>query len=147
MMNYSQSLRTDLLSNFKHEIGSYKRLPILFMASTFTVNDVARICHQTNKAYCELLGDNSQKDWDEAEEWQRESAIKGVQFRIDNPDAPESAQHDAWMKDKVEAGWVYGEEKNSELKTHHCIVPFDQLPETQQRKDKLFCAVVDAMLK
>lgn len=48
---------------------------------------IAKICHQANKAWCEVTGDNSQKDWDEAEEWQRESAIKGVAFKIANPDA------------------------------------------------------------
>jgi hypothetical protein len=28
-----------------------------------------------------------QKDWDEAQQWQRDSAIKGVEFKLDNPDA------------------------------------------------------------
>lgn len=112
-----------------------------------TVKQIATICHQANKSYCEAGGDLTQKDWNEADQWQRDSAIKGVQFRIDNPNAADSAQHDAWSKDKVEAGWVHGEEKSTELKTHPCLVPFDQLPEFQQRKDKLFCAIVDAMIK
>lgn len=107
---------------------------------------IAIVCHQANKAWCENHGDNSQKDWDEAEEWQRSSAIKGVEFKITNPTAPDSAQHDAWMKDKVDAGWVYGEIKDAEAKTHPCIVPFDQLPEFQQKKDKLFQAIVSALL-
>lgn len=104
---------------------------------------IARICHQTNKAWCEANGDTTQKDWDEAEPWQRESAKIGVQYRIDNPDAKEDAQHNAWMADKIKHGWVYGEEKNAEKKTHPCIVP--ELPEFQQKKDKLFCAIVDAL--
>lgn len=90
-------------------------------------------------------GDNSQKPWMEAEQWQRDSAIKGVEFRLTNPDAAESAQHDAWMADKVADGWVWGPEKNPEAKTHPCIVPFEKLPLFQQKKDKLFCAIVDAL--
>lgn len=106
---------------------------------------IAIVCHEANKAWCHVNADESQKSWNEAEEWQRESAIEGVLFRLDNPDALENAQHNAWMESKIKDGWVFGEEKNSELKTHPCIVPFDQLPEFQQKKDKLFCAIVDSL--
>lgn len=106
---------------------------------------IAIVCHQANKAWCENHGDNTQKDWDEAEDWQRSSAVIGVDFRLNNPNAAESAQHDAWSKDKTDAGWVYGEEKDPLKKTHPCLVSFDQLPEFQQKKDKLFCAIVDAL--
>jgi hypothetical protein len=81
----------------------------------------------------------------EAEPWQRESATKGVQFRMDNPDAGHDAQHNAWMEEKVNDGWVHGEVKDAEAKTHPCIVPFDQLPEFQKKKEALFCAIVDAL--
>jgi hypothetical protein len=32
-----------------------------------------------------------------AQQWQRDSAIKGVEFKLDNPDAGHDAQHNAWM--------------------------------------------------
>lgn len=110
-----------------------------------TVEQIAKVCHEANKAYCESIGDNSQKSWDEAEQWQRESAVKGVQYRLDNPDAPQSAQHDSWMADKVNDGWVYGEVKDAAAKTHPCIVAYDQLPDEQKKKDALFQAVVDSL--
>lgn len=106
---------------------------------------IAIACHEANRAWCLYNDDNSQKHWEDAEEWQRDSAIKGVEFAINNPDAPDSAQHDAWMADKVSQGWVYGEKKDAEAKTHPCIVPFEQLPEFQQKKDKLFRAIVNAL--
>lgn len=106
---------------------------------------IAIVCHEANKAWCFVNADKSQKSWNDAEEWQRESAVEGVLFRFDNPDAAEDAQHNAWMKSKVDDGWKYGEEKNAELKTHPCIVPFNELPEFQQKKDKLFCAIVDGL--
>ncbi|MES2395798.1 MAG: RyR domain-containing protein [Bacteroidota bacterium] len=109
------------------------------------VIDIAIVCHQANKVWCEGNGDFSQKDWNEAEAWQTESAVKGVEFKLDNPDAKEDAQHNVWMKDKVDAGWVYGEVKDAEKKTHPCIVPFNELPEFQQKKDALFCAIVNAL--
>lgn len=106
---------------------------------------IAVSCHEANKAWCESNGDESQKHWIDAEQWQRDSAIKSVYFRLSNPDAIESAQHDAWCADKIKDGWMYGEVKNTEKKTHPCLVPFEELPEFQQKKDKLFCAIVDAL--
>lgn len=110
------------------------------------VTAIAKACHQANKAWCEVNGDNSQKDWEEAEQWQRDSAIMGVNFRLENPTAGQDAQHNAWSKDKLADGWVYGEEKDAEAKTHPCLVPFNELPEFQQKKDALFCAVVDSLI-
>lgn len=110
-----------------------------------TTEQIAKVCHQANKAYCEAIGDTSQKDWEAAEEWQRESAIKGVQFRLDNPTAPQSAQHDAWSQDKLNNGWQWGPVKNPEYKEHPCLVPYSELPEEDRRKDALFQAVVDAL--
>lgn len=106
---------------------------------------IAKVCHQANKAYCEANGDNSQKDWEQAEDWQRESAMKGVAFRINDPDAGNDAQHNAWMDDKVNDGWVFGEEKDPEKKTHPCIVPYNELPIFQRNKDALFAGIVDSL--
>ena len=109
------------------------------------VTTIAIVCHEANRAWCKANDDDSQKPWDEAEEWQRQSAVKGVEYRLENPDAPASAQHDAWMADKVADGWVYGEVKDPEAKTHPCLVPYNQLPEQQRKKDHLFQAIVDAL--
>lgn len=110
-----------------------------------TVLQIAMVCHQANKAWCEANDDNSQKDWHEAENWQRQSAIMGVEFRLNNPNAGHDAQHNAWLEAKTKEGWVYGEVKDEEAKTHPCIVPFEELPEFQKKKDALFCAIVDAL--
>lgn len=109
------------------------------------VTEIARVCHEANKAWCEAHGDNSQHHWELAEDWQRDSAIKGVEYALANPDAPDSAQHDAWMADKIADGWKFGETKDAKAKTHPCIVPFEQLPHHQQAKDKLFKAVVRSL--
>jgi hypothetical protein len=106
---------------------------------------IAYVCHQANKAWCQSEGDESQTDWAFAEQWQRDSAINGVKFRLENPDAGPDAQHNAWSADKIADGWVYGEVKDVEKKTHPCLVPFDQLPLFQQKKDRLFSAIVDAL--
>lgn len=106
---------------------------------------IAKVCHQANKMWCELNDDFSQKDWDDAKDWQRISAVNGVTYRVENENATDDAQHNSWMKEKVDDGWVYGEIKDEVTKTHPCIVPFNELPEFQRKKDTLFCAIVDAL--
>ena len=109
------------------------------------IYQIAETCHEANKVWCKANGDNSQEHWQDADYWQKISAVDGVKFRLENPNAKEDAQHNAWMEDKIKDGWVYGDVKDAEKKTHPCIVPFDQLPLFQQKKDKLFCAIVDAL--
>ena len=110
-----------------------------------TDEQIAIVCHEANRALCDTHGDHSQKPWDEAEAWQRDSAIRGVAFARANPDAGDSAQHDAWAADKLEDGWIYGEVKDADAKTHPCLVPFEELPPEQQAKDRIFRAIVRAL--
>ena len=108
----------------------------------FTVEDVAKVAHEANRAYCETQGDYTQPHWEDAPEWQKESAKNGVKFYLENPLAGAPDSHESWLKEKVEAGWVYGPTKDPEKKEHPCCVPYDQLPESQQAKDYLFRGVV-----
>lgn len=104
--------------------------------------EIARVCHEVNRAYCKSIGDDSQLPWDSAPEWQRRSAVKGVRFIIENDDAPPSASHDSWLKEKQQTGWVFGPVKDADLKQHPCCVPYDQLPTEQKAKDYIFGAIV-----
>ena len=106
--------------------------------------DVAKICHEANRAYCESIGDYSQVCWAEAPEWQKNSACAGVRFHLEDPEASPSGSHDNWMRGKALDGWKYGAVKNESTKEHPCMVPYSQLPEEQRRKDHLFVAIVRA---
>lgn len=110
------------------------------------IADIAAIAHEANRGLCAALGDHSQPVWGLAPDWQVSSAMDGVRFHRDNPDAGPSASHDNWMAHKVAGGWVYGDVKDPERKTHPCLVPFDQLPPEQQAKDVLFRGIVHALL-
>lgn len=110
-----------------------------------TVEQIAQVAHEINKAYCLALGDVSQTSWEVAPDWQKESAINGVNFHIANPEAGADSSHNSWMKEKVDAGWVYGPVKNADAKTHPCIVPFEHLPKEQRAKDYLFKQVVHSL--
>lgn len=113
--------------------------------TTNRIENIARVCHEANRAYCLSIGDASQVPWADAPEWQRASAVKGVEFNIENPDAPESAVHDSWLEEKRAAGWKHGPVKDAEKKEHPCFVPYAELPDEQRRKDALFKAIVGAL--
>lgn len=110
-----------------------------------TTEHIAKVCHQANKAYCESIGDMSQKDWDDADPWQRSSAITGVEFILSNPTATPESQHQAWYKHKEADGWMYGPVKDAGKKEHPCMLPYDMLPKEQRLKDSLFQAVVKSL--
>ena len=116
------------------------------MVEKIKIEDIAKCCHEANRSLCEAIGDLSQDRWDYAADWQRESAVAGVRYFLKNPDAPDSAQHDAWCADKYADGWVYGLVKDANAKTHPCLVPFDQLPLHQQAKDTLFKAICRSLV-
>ncbi len=110
-----------------------------------TPEQIARVAHEVNRAYCEALGDNSQPAWEEAPDWQRSSAINGVNFHIANPDVGPDHGHNAWFAEKQATGWKYGPVKDAEKKEHPCFVPYDELPTEQKAKDFLFRGVVHAL--
>jgi hypothetical protein len=107
---------------------------------------IAKTCHEANRALCAAFGDHSQVAWEDAPQWQRDSAIKGVQFCAANPDAPPSANHDSWLAEKAATGWKYGPVKDADAKTHPCFVPYDDLPPDQKAKDYVFQAIVGALI-
>ena len=103
------------------------------------------VAHEANRIYCLSLGDDSQPSWENAPKWQRESMIVGVRGVLSGNTPIES--HECWLRQKREDGWSYGPIKNVQLKQHPCMVPYDELPPEQQKKDHLFSAIVRAMAR
>jgi len=106
---------------------------------------IAKVCHEANRAYCQTIGDMSQPTWEDAPQWQKDSAINGVVFHIANPKAGPSGSHENWMAEKVAAGWTHGPVKDPAKKEHPCMVSYDQLPPDQKMKDYIFHGIVHAM--
>ena len=107
----------------------------------------AAVAHEANRVYCQSIGDNSQQPWDNAEDWQKESARAGVWAILNNPNITPRMQHEKWTAYKVEDRWVYGDVKDAVNKTHPCLVDYDQLPDNQKVKDALFGNVARGVLR
>jgi len=109
--------------------------------------EIAAIAHEANKIYCESIDDFSQPTWDDAEEWQRTSALNGVDNIAKGEITSPHGSHVNWLEEKEKDGWVWGAEKNIEAKEHPCFMPFDKLPAQQQFKDHLFFTIVFRLLQ
>lgn len=107
---------------------------------------IAKVCHEANKAYCESIDDYTQVTWEAAPEWQRTSAINGVEFHLKNPLATPLDSHNSWLDEKKRDGWTYGKVKDVEKKEHPCYLPYSQLPIEQRIKDYIFRALVHAFM-
>lgn len=100
----------------------------------------ARAAHETNRAFCIALGDNSQVNWENTSEELKKSCISGVEKALLGCTPEES--HKNWSKNRIENGWKFGPVKDVEKKEHPNLVDYYQLSEEQRYKDTLFQAVV-----
>jgi hypothetical protein len=108
-----------------------------------TIESIAKTCHEANRILCQSIGDDSQPAWEDAPDWQKNSARAGVRFHMGGDRSP-SESHESWYKQKKEEGWKYGKKKDPEKKTHPCMVEYDKLPPEQRVKDFIFKNIVDA---
>jgi hypothetical protein len=44
--------------------------------------------------------------------------------------------HDIWARNRIQEGWRYGPSRHDEKKEHPCLVPYDQLPESEKQYDR-----------
>ena len=44
--------------------------------------------------------------------------------------------HEVWSETRIKQGWMYGEQRNDELKTHPCLIPYEELSESEKEYDR-----------
>lgn len=44
--------------------------------------------------------------------------------------------HEVWAQTRIAQGWTYGAERNDALKHHPCLVPYEDLPESEKEYDR-----------
>jgi hypothetical protein len=105
----------------------------------------SKACHEANRVLTALVKDVPvQPTWEHCGIDMQESCVKGVSFAFNNPDATPERQHEAWMRERIEQGWVFGEVKDPEKKTHPALRPYSELSEGTRLKDAVFQAIVRA---
>lgn len=116
------------------------------ITSTALAASIAQVCHEANRAYALASGEDPATvwpSWPDAPQAIRDSAITGVEHAL-NGATPEQL-HESWCASKRADGWTYGPVRDNAAKVHPCLVPYDELPEAQRRKDALFHGIVKAL--
>jgi len=44
--------------------------------------------------------------------------------------------HDVWATGRIKEGWIYGDVRDDIKKTHPCLVPYEDLPESEKEYDR-----------
>lgn len=44
--------------------------------------------------------------------------------------------HEVWSAGRMNDGWTYGEERNDVLRKHPCLVPYEELSESEKEYDR-----------
>ena len=44
--------------------------------------------------------------------------------------------HDVWSETRISQGWTYGPQRDDTLKTHPCLIPYEELPDSEKEYDR-----------
>ena len=44
--------------------------------------------------------------------------------------------HEVWSQTRMAQGWTYGEERDDQRKRHPCLIPYEELPESEKLFDR-----------
>ena len=44
--------------------------------------------------------------------------------------------HEVWSETRIKDGWTYGEQRDDIKKHHPCLIPYDELPESEKEYDR-----------
>lgn len=107
------------------------------------VEQIAQVAHEANRVYCHVLGIAAPTIWAGFD--RQQMIIDGVQRLLDSPWLSPEDMHQLWMARMVLDGWTHGPVKDERIKQHPCIVPYDELPEHDRTKDRIFINIVAAL--
>jgi hypothetical protein len=44
--------------------------------------------------------------------------------------------HEVWARQRLKDGWVWGEARNDTLKQHPCLIPYEELDDSEKQYDR-----------
>lgn len=110
---------------------------------SFSINQIRNAAidaYHTLAAYSASLGESAIPAWAELPGGRKDGYIEAVRLVISGKS--DRDMHLAWMRARLEEGWVYGLVKDVEKKVSPALVDYDNLPAEQKCKDGLFRSIV-----
>lgn len=110
-----------------------------------TTESIAKVCHAAIAALNQSEG-WTYPLWDFLSPEDKDLFIGGVLEVLAHPGVTPEEIHNYWVADRAAAGWTFANVRSFERREHPSMVPFAQLPVTEQVKDTLFVNIVHALL-
>jgi len=111
--------------------------------STEQVDRIAQVAHAAIRAHQIAHGQKPHPEWDDAEDWMRDSSREAVRAALEDPTP--GAQHTRWMEERKAQGWSYGPERDDQKKHNPNMVDFDELSLFEKQKDYIIIALTQAL--
>lgn len=55
--------------------------------------------------------------------------------------------HENWAKQRIHEGWRYGKHRDDRNKIHPCLVPYNELPESEKEYDRITVATTLKLIR
>ena len=55
--------------------------------------------------------------------------------------------HEIWAKQRLKDGWKYGKERNDKQKEHPCLIPYEELAESEKEYDRTIALEILKVIK
>lgn len=111
------------------------------------LDKIVVIAHEANRIWQLISGDpQPSPTFADAPQDQIDSTRDGILKIMSGQIVTPEDAHNSWLDFKAASGWKYGAQKNSEAKTHPCIVAYADLPVEQRAKDAIFFGIVNGLL-
>ena len=108
------------------------------------MNDIAiaQVVHAAMREYSAQIGEAVPPMWVNMPTDVQNVVMQGISIIRSTPNTTSLEIHDSWLKGMLGKGWTHGAKKCGDLRTHPCMVSYDELPEVQRVKDDLFRSIV-----
>lgn len=107
---------------------------------------IAEIAYYANNVYRKSIGEQYKTPWRYLSSQEIATLINAVN-RVIESDIPYSPEvnHMAWLTEKIQQGWIYGEKEDVERRIHPCLKPYHKLSNEMKAKDMIFVAIVHGL--
>ncbi len=111
----------------------------------FTALQIAEIIHSVSSLIPRPDGSEVGSWQDLPDTFKKNAENAVIQIMNSSSHSPEDL-HNLWMKPLVNGGWSQGP-YDRENKTHPCLIPFEELPESEVLKDEIWFHMTECFRK